>query len=134
MTTLESDAIATDRKLHLMIDAVEANPPKPGRAVDVTVYIGSASITGSIEPCWYFDQKVLHFLQTVGIDHGHAVPVSNGADARSSDGKCHGHDYLHLSHVLYRHGNGELSKHDELRVRLSDISAWTFGRAEHKGV
>ena len=43
------------------------------------------------------------------------------------------HDYVHLRHAAYRQVNGELDKHDELRVRLADITAWTFGRAEHKG-
>ena len=35
-------ATVTDHKLHLVIDAVEANPPAPGRAVDVTLYLSSA--------------------------------------------------------------------------------------------
>jgi hypothetical protein len=126
-------ATLTDHKLHLVIDAVEANPPAPGRAVDVTLYVGSASISGSIEPCWYYDQKVLHYLQTAGIDHRRSASNGNGADSESSDGVCRSHEHVHLSQVVYRHVNGELAKHDELRVRLGDITAWTFGRAEHKG-
>jgi hypothetical protein len=125
---------ATDHKLHLVIDAVEANPPAPGRAVDVTLYLPSgASISGSIEPCWYYDQKVLHYLQTVGIDRRRPESNGNGGDSQNSDGTCRTHDYVHLSHAAYRQVNGELDKHDELRVRLADITAWTFGRAEHKG-
>ena len=122
----------TDNKLHLVIEAVEANPPSPGRAVDVTLYLPSASITGSIEPCWFYDQKVLHYLQTVGIDHRHE-PAGNGLDAGGSDGTCGSHQYVHLSNVVYREINGDLARHDELRVKLADITAWTFGRAEHKG-
>jgi hypothetical protein len=122
-------ATVTDHKLHLVIEAVEANPPAPGRAVDVTFYLPSASISGSIEPCWYYDQKVLHYLQTVGIDHR----KPHGNDSQNSDGICRSHEYVHLSQVVCRQGDGELAKHDELRVRLADIVAWTFGRAEHKG-
>jgi hypothetical protein len=123
----------TDHKLRLVIEAVEANPPAPGRAVDVTLYLSSASISGSIEPCWYYDQKVLHYLQTAGIDHRRTASNGNGADSESSDGICRSHEYVHLSQAVYRQVNGELSKHDELRVRLADITAWTFGRPEHKG-
>ena len=135
VTAIEPGTTArvTDHKLHLVIDAVEANPPAQGRAVDVTLYLASASISGSIEPCWYYDQKVLHYLQTVGIDHRRPASNGNGADSESSDGVCRSHEYVHLSQVVYRQVNGELSKHDELRVRLADITAWTFGRAEHKG-
>ncbi len=126
-------ATVTDQKLHLVIEAVEANPPAPGRAVDVTFYLPSASISGSIEPCWYYDQKVLHYLQTAGIDHRRTHPNGDGADSQDSDGVCRSHEYVHLSQVVCRQGGGELAKHDELRVRLADIVAWTFGRAEHKG-
>ncbi len=135
MTAVEPDisATVTDHKLHLVIEAVEANPPAPGRAVDVTLYLASASISGSIEPCWYYDQKVLHYLQTVGIDHRHPRANSNGADSQGSDGICRSHEYVHLSQVDYRQVDGELARHDELRVRLADVTAWTFGRAEHKG-
>jgi hypothetical protein len=123
----------TDQKLHLVIDAVEANPPTPGRAVDVTLYLPSGSISGSVEPCWYYDQKVLHYLQTVGIDHRRPEGNGNGAGSQNADGTCRSHEYVHLSQAVFRQVNGELSKHDELRVRLADIIAWTFGRAEHKG-
>jgi hypothetical protein len=123
----------TDNPLHLVIEAVESNPPAPGRAVDVTFYFPWATVSGSIEPCWYYDQKVLHYLQTVGVDHHRHESGSNGADAGGSDGTCGSHQYVHLSKVIYRHTNGELAKHDELRVRLADINAWTFGRAEHTG-
>ncbi|WP_292991620.1 hypothetical protein [Mycobacterium sp.] len=123
----------TDHKLHLVIDAVEANPPAPGRAVDVTLYLASASVSGSIEPCWYYDQKVLHYLQTVGIDHRRPGSTSNGGDSQKADGTCRSHDYVHLSKVAYRQPDGEVARHDELRVRLDEIIAWTFGRAEHKG-
>ena len=135
VTAIEPGTTApvTDHKLHLVIDAVEANPPSQGRAVDVTLYLASASISGSIEPCWYYDQKVLHYLQTVGIDHRRPASNGNGADSESSDGVCRSHEYVHLSQVVYRQVNGELAKHDELRVRLADITAWTFGRAEHRG-
>jgi hypothetical protein len=126
-------ATVTDHKLHLVIEAVEANPPAPGRAVDVTLYFASASISGSIEPCWYYDQKVLHYLQTVGIDHRHPRSNGNGDDSQGSDGICRSHEFVHLSQVVYRQVDGELARHDELRVRLADITAWTFGRAEHKG-
>lgn len=135
MTATEPDisATVTDHKLHLVIEAVEANPPAPGRAVDVTLYLPSASISGSIEPCWYYDQKVLHYLQTVGIDHRHPQSNGNGDDSQGSDGICRSHEFVHLSQVVYRQVDGELARHDELRVRLADITAWTFGRAEHKG-
>ena len=135
MTAIEPDisATVTDHKLHLVIEAVEANPPAPGRAVDVTLYLASASISGSIEPCWYYDQKVLHYLQTAGIDHRHPRSSGNSADSQGSDGICRSHEYVHLSQVVYRQVDGELARHDELRVRLADVTAWTFGRAEHKG-
>jgi hypothetical protein len=135
VTAIEPDisATVTDHKLHLVIEAVEANPPAPGRAVDVTLYLASASISGSIEPCWYYDQKVLHYLQTAGIDHRHPRSSGNGADSQGSDGICRSHEYVHLSQVVYRQVDGELARHDELRVRLANITAWTFGRAEHKG-
>jgi hypothetical protein len=135
VTAIEPDisATVTDHKLHLVIEAVEANPPAPGRAVDVTVYLASASISGSIEPCWYYDQKVLHYLQTAGIDHRHPRSSGNSADSQGSDGICRSHEYVHLSQVVYRQVDGELARHDELRVRLANITAWTFGRAEHKG-
>lgn len=135
MTAIEPGitAAVTDHKLHLVIDAVEANPPAPGRAVDVTLYFASASISGSIEPCWYYDQKVLHYLQTVGIDHRRHQSNGDDDDSQGSEGICRSHEYVHLSHVVYRQVDGELARHDELRVRLADITAWTFGRAEHAG-
>ena len=135
MTAVETGIteVPTDHKLHLVIDAVEANPPSHGRAVDVTLYLSSASVTGSIEPCWYYDQKVLHYLQTVGIDHRRPGSTKNGEGVQNSDGTCRSHEYVHLSNAVYRQVNGDLAKHDELRVRLSEITAWTFGRAEHKG-
>ncbi|MHA7653702.1 hypothetical protein ACX9NE_28330 [Mycobacterium sp. ML4] len=83
---------------------------------------------GKIEPCWYFDQKVLGYVQTVGVDHhrqtstdGNCPNCPNGGDR---------HDYVHLSGVTCRRGGGDVYLHDQLRVRLFDVSSWSFGRGE----
>lgn len=118
----------TDRSLHLIINAIESNPPRPGADVDVTLHLPWGTVLGIIEPCWYFDQKVLGYLQTVGVDYnrqtstvGNCPNCPNGGDV---------HEYMHLSRVTCRRSGGDVYLHDQLRVRLSDISSWTFGRGE----
>lgn len=67
------------------------------------------------------------------IGHGSRSWAPAGADSRKSDGNCRSHEYVRLPKVAYRQADGELAGHDELRVRLAEIIAWTFGRAKHKG-
>lgn len=122
MTTTEAiSAETTDRSLHLIIEAIEANPPRPGAVVEVTFYLPTGTVMGNLEPCWYFDQKLLGHLQTTGIDHSHPSP---GA------GDCGKHEYVHLSNVVYHRSGGEVDKHDQVRVRVADIHTWTFGRGQ----
>jgi hypothetical protein len=132
-TETTSASETTDNSLHLIIDAVESNPPRPGEGVDVTLYLPWGAPAGSIEPCWYFDQKVLGYLQTVGIDHDRH-DLSGRTDRKQGEDPAHAsHEYVHLSNATYRLINGEVDRHDQLRVRLADVTAWTFGRGEHKG-
>jgi hypothetical protein len=112
-----------DHSLDLVIHEIEANPPRPGVDVEVTLYLQSGVVTGNIEPCWYFDQKVLGYLQSIGIDHDHPSPTP---------GTCDNHKYVHLSRVTYHWSNGEVDKHDQIRLRLGDVHCWTFGRGELK--
>ena len=131
MTTTQPVVVSeqTDRSLCLIIDAVEANPPRPGGGVEVTLYLPWAAVLGTIEPCWYFDQQVLLFLQSIGFNH------RNGPAAQPTQGKggppAHTHEYVHLSHATYRLPGGEEDHHDQIRVRLADVVAWTFGRGAH---
>jgi hypothetical protein len=118
----------TDPALQLIVDAIESNPQRPGADVDVTLHLPWGTVTGVIEPCWFFDQKVLGYLQTVGIDHGRQT--STGGDCPNCPDGGEFHEYLHLSRVTYRRGGGEVYSHDQLRVRMSDISSWAFGRSE----
>lgn len=115
----------TDRALHLIINAVETNPSRPGVDVDVTLYLPWGTVMGSIEPCWYFDQKLLGYLQTVGVDHHHQNPVDGTCPNCPNGGGSH--DYMHLSGVTCRRSSGEVYRHDQLRVRLADVTSWTFG-------
>lgn len=111
----------TDGSLHLIINAIEANPPRPGVDVEVTLYLPSGIVMGNIEPCWYFDQKLLGYLQTIGVDHNQPTPT---------EGTCDKHQYVHLSRVTYHRSNGEVDRHDQIRLRLGDVHFWTFGRGE----
>jgi hypothetical protein len=117
-----------DRSLCLVIDAVEANPPRPGGGVEVTLYLPWASVMGSIEPCWYFDQQVLLFLQSIGFDHRNGPAGHNPERAKPNP---HSHEYVHLSHAVYRLNGGDEDHHEQIRVRLGDVIAWTFGRGAH---
>lgn len=120
----------TDSALCLIIDAVEANPPRPGGGVDVTLYLPWAAVMGSIEPCWYFDQQVLLYLQSIGVDHHRNGPgTRTGSEKNELAG--HTHEYVHLSRATYRLTGGEDDHHDQIRVRLADVTAWTFGRGAH---
>lgn len=113
----------TDGSLHLIINAIEANPPRPGADVEVTLYMPSGVVMGHLEPCWYFDQKLLGYLQTIGVDHNHPTPRQV---------TCDKHEYVHLSRVTYHWSSGEVDKHDQIRLRLSDVHSWTFGHGELK--
>jgi hypothetical protein len=77
------------------------------------------TVIGTLEPCWYFDQKLLHYLQTIGIDHNHPTPT---------EGTCGKHQFVHLSKVAYQRSGGDVNQHDQLRVRLADVHSWAFGR------
>jgi hypothetical protein len=121
-TTEKVDESGTiDDSLHLIIEAVEANPPTPGTGVDVTFYLPTGTVMGCLEPCWYFDQKLLHYLQTAGIDHDHATPT---------EGHCRKHRFVHLSKVAFQHNGGDVNQHDQIRVRLADVHSWAFGRGQ----
>lgn len=115
-----------DRSLHLIINAIESNPHTPGADVDVTLHLPGGTVTGVIEPCWHFDQKVLGFLQTVGADHSRQTFTDGNCPNCPNGGEFH--EYMHLSRVTYRRSGGEVYSHDQLRVRMSDISSWAFGR------
>lgn len=108
-----------DNALQLIIEAIEANPPGAGAGVEVTFYLPSGTVVGNLEPCWYFDQKLLHYLQTIGIDHNHPTP---------NEGTCGKHQFVHLSKVTYQPSGGDVYQHDQLRVRLADVHSWAFGR------
>lgn len=120
----------TDRSLCLIIDAVEANPPKPGGGVEVTLYMPSASVMGHIEPGWYFDQQVLMYLQSIGLDHRNGR-VNRAAPEKKETSAPSSYEYVHLSQALYRVNGGDEDHHDQIRVRLGDVVAWTFGRGAH---
>jgi hypothetical protein len=130
VTATESVIVSehTDRSLCLVIDAVEAHPPRPGGGVEVTLYLPWASVMGSIEPCWYFDQQVLLLLQSVGFDHRNGPAGHNPEKAKANP---HSHEYVHLSHAVYRLNGGDEDHHEQIRVRLGDVVAWTFGRGAH---
>ncbi len=131
MTATESVILSehTDRSLCLIIDAVESTPPRPGGGVEVTLYLPWASVIGSIEPCWYFDQQVLLYLQSIGFDHRNG-PASRNAPEKAAPG-AHSHEYVHLSRAIYRLNGGDEDHHEQIRVRLGDVIAWTFGRGAH---
>jgi hypothetical protein len=130
VTATESVIVSehTDRSLCLVIDAVEEHPPRPGGGVEVTLYLPWASVMGSIEPCWYFDQQVLLFLQSVGFDHRNGPAGHHPEKARANP---RSHEYVHLSHAVYRLNGGDEDHHEQIRVRLGDVVAWTFGRGAH---
>ncbi|RFZ07650.1 hypothetical protein VIMS_04277 [Mycobacterium marinum] len=117
-----------DPSLHLIINAIETNPHRPGADVDVTLYLPWGSVRGNIEPCWYFDQKLLGYLQTVGVDHNPRTPTEGTCPNCPNGGELH--VYMHLSQVAYHRNSGEVDLHDQLRVRLADVTSWTFGRGE----
>lgn len=120
----------TDSSLHLIINAIETNPRRAGADVDVTLYLPWGTVMGNIEPCWYFDQKLLGYLQTVGVDHNQKTPADGTCPNCPNGGASH--VYVHLSRVTYRGNSGEVDVHDQLRVRLADVTSWTFGRGEVK--
>jgi hypothetical protein len=120
-TEMLSASETIDNSLHLIIEAVEANPPRPGNEVTVTFYLPQGTVMGNIEPCWYFDQQLLVWLQSAGVDHNHPAPPEGG---------CGKHQFVHLSKVSYHRAGGEVNQHDQIRVRLSDVHSWTFGRGQ----
>ena len=123
MTTIEKvdESHTIDNALHLIIEAIEANPPAPGAGVEVTFYLPTGIVMGNLEPCWYFDQKLLHYLQTNRIDHSHPTPT---------EGKCGKHQFVHLSKVAYQWTSGDVNQHDQVRVRLANVHSWAFGRGQ----
>lgn len=124
MSTIETTGgsqTTTDDPLHLVIEALEDNPPAPGKGVEVTFYLPTGVVMGNLEPCWYFDQKLLHYIQTVGVDHNHPTPTV---------GNCKRHDFVHLSNVSYQSESGNVNQHDQMRVRLADVHSWAFGHGQ----
>lgn len=130
MTTTETVGASdtTDRSLHLIINAIEENTPRPGAQVEVTLYLPTGTVMGNLEPCWFFDQEVLGYLQTVGVDHNQPTPTGPACPNCSKGGPPH--EYVHLSKVTYHRSCGDVNKHDQVRVRLADVHTWTFGRGQ----
>ncbi|ETW26766.1 hypothetical protein [Mycobacterium gastri] len=118
----------TDRSLHLIINAIESNSPRRGADVDVTLYLPWGTVMGNIEPCWYFDQKLLGYLQTIGVDHNQQPPTDGTCPNCPNGGGSH--VYVHLSRVTCRQNSGQVDRHDQLRVRLADVTSWAFGHGE----
>lgn len=123
MTTTETvgESHTVDGALHLIIEAIEASPPSPGTGVEVAFHLPTGTVMGNLEPCWYFDQKLLHYLQTTGVDHSHPTPA---------EGSCGKHQFVHLSKFSYQQSGGDVNQHDQAGVRLADVHSWAFGRGQ----
>jgi len=67
--------------------------------VEVTFYLPTGTVMGNLEPCRYFDQKLLHYLQTAGVDHNHPTPTG---------GNCG------KSKVTYQRSSGDVNQHDQI--------------------
>jgi hypothetical protein len=121
----------TDDTLRQIIDAIEAGPLmiKPGRGFVVTLYMPWGAAVGMISPAWYFDQKVAGALRVFDApDVEHLADLGEKINPKRGETAAHASDeYVHLVGTVLCHVNGVIYEHRALRVRLADVTAWTFG-------
>jgi len=100
----------------------------------VTLYLPWGAAVGAIVPAWYFDQKVAGYLRDRGFKGGHHKLADLGEDVDPVQGELGAHasdEYVHLSDPLC-YLNGGIYRHDRLRVRLADVSAWRFAHGHRQ--
>ena len=117
-----------DTTLRRAIAAIEANPKKPGKGIEITLYLPWGVVTGELASRRHFDQRSASYLREHGEDDlGKAIdPKDDAAPPEAAE-------YIHLhSDVLCVFGD-KVVEHKVLRVRLADVTAWTFGHPKrHK--
>jgi hypothetical protein len=121
----------TSDTLRQIIDAIESNPTKPGEGFTVTLYLPWGVAVGEIVPAWYFESDVAGELRTVGVGNARDDLAELGDKLAPKQGETAAHasdEYVHLFRQTLCYVNGEVYGHGQLRVRLADVTAWTFGR------
>jgi hypothetical protein len=110
MTTIDSGAVGTDAILR-HIDA-EADSV----SVEVTLYLPWGVVTGITVPGRYFGHYVANFFaRNEARDVAGRLGALDAEQARV---------FLHLRKARC-YVAGTIVEHDSLRIRLSDVSAWT---------
>lgn len=97
----------------------------------MTLYLPWGAAVGEIVPAWYFESDVAGELRTVGVGNGHddLAELGDKIAHKQDETAAHASDeYVHLFRQTLCYVNGEVYGHGQLRVRLADVTAWTFGR------
>jgi hypothetical protein len=117
--------------LRQIIDAIEKQPTRHDEeGFVVTLYLPWGAAVGEIVPAWYFDQKVAGELRRVGNKQQHDTldDLGDKIDPKSGETAAHASDdYVHLGRDTLCLVNGQVYRHQQLRVRRPDVTAWTFG-------
>jgi hypothetical protein len=117
--------------LQQIIDEIELHPLPSGTGFWVTLFLPWGAAVGEIVPAWFFDQKVAGQLRVVGAADGREDGLDALADKitpKEGETAAHASDeYVHLGEFTDCHVNGQVYRHHWLRVRLTDVTAWTYG-------
>ena len=126
--------MTTDKTLRQIIDAIGAMPiTQIGQSFTVTLYMPWGAAVGEIRPGWYFDQKVAGHLRSFDSPETAALAdLGEEINPKESDHAAASEDFVVLSGGVLCLVDGKVYEHTTLRLRLADVSAWTYGHGELK--
>ena len=116
--------------LRRAINEIHSHSVKPGTGFIVTLYMPWGAAVGPLAPEWYFNDKLAVDLRVFGLDQkldnfdelGDQILREQEVSVPPSD------EYVHLGPETLCYVNGQVYAHQQLCVRMADITAWSPGR------